>query len=96
MVLPQASAEHARVVIGTISDDSERKPANTGSNTDRCLGGLDPRNRIRLSKVKTLLRKAEARTFEALTHAIGRVLDAVTPSDTINAVRHAGYGNKYP
>jgi transposase len=45
------------------------------------------------SKIKTLLRKAEARTFDLLTHAIGRVLDAVTPSDTINAVRHAGYGN---
>lgn len=46
------------------------------------------------SKVKTLLRKAEARTFDALTHAIGRVLDAVTPTDTANAIRHAGYGNK--
>jgi len=46
------------------------------------------------SKVKTLLRKAEARTFDVLTHAIGRVLEAVTPTDTANAIRHAGYGNK--
>ena len=46
------------------------------------------------SKIKTLLRRAEARTFEALTAAIGRILDRVSPSDTANAIRHAGYGNK--
>jgi transposase len=45
------------------------------------------------SKIKTLLRRAEARTFDALTTAIGRILERVTTADTANTIRHAGYGN---
>jgi len=43
------------------------------------------------SKVKTLLRAAEARTEPDLTEAIARALRAVTPQDAINWFAHCGY-----
>jgi transposase len=43
------------------------------------------------SKLKTLLRAAEARTREALDAAIEHVLAAVTPSDARGWFRHCGY-----
>jgi transposase len=43
------------------------------------------------SKVKTLLRSAEARTPADLAHAIGRALDNITRQDAVNWFAHCGY-----
>jgi transposase len=43
------------------------------------------------SKVKALLRKAEARTNEALLHAIGDALERVTKRDATQWFAHCGY-----
>jgi transposase len=43
------------------------------------------------SKVKNLLRKAQARTHEALVEAIGRALDAVSRRDALGWFEHCGY-----
>ena len=43
------------------------------------------------SKVKGLLRRAGARTREALIEAMGRALDAVTTKDTRGFFEHCGY-----
>jgi len=43
------------------------------------------------SKVKGLLRRAEARTREALIEAMGRALDAVTIRDVLGFFAHCGY-----
>ena len=43
------------------------------------------------SKVKGLLRRAEARTREGLVEAMGRALDAVTPRDVHGYLGHCGY-----
>jgi transposase len=43
------------------------------------------------SKLKALLRKAGARTREALIEAMGRALDAVTASDARGFFEHRGY-----
>jgi hypothetical protein len=43
------------------------------------------------SKVKAILRKAAARTREALVEAIGRALDAITPEDIRGFYADCGY-----
>jgi transposase len=43
------------------------------------------------AKIKGLVRKAGARTREALVEAIGRALAAVTPEDAAGWFGHAGY-----
>jgi len=43
------------------------------------------------SKVKTLLRKAKARSFEALVEATGAALCAVSKQDTLGFFAHCGY-----
>jgi transposase len=43
------------------------------------------------SKIKGLVRKAEARTKEALVEAIGSALSAVTSTDARNFFEHCGY-----
>ena len=43
------------------------------------------------SKLKSLLRRAEARTKEALVEAMGWALDAVTPEDARGWFGHCGY-----
>jgi hypothetical protein len=43
------------------------------------------------SKVKSLLRAAEARTETELTNAIGRALQAVSSQDAINFFAACGY-----
>jgi transposase len=45
------------------------------------------------SKVKTLLRKAKARSFEALVEASGRALLAVSEEDVCGFFTHCGYGS---
>ena len=44
------------------------------------------------SKVKALLKKAKARTREALLEALGGALSAVTPEDAEGWFAHCGYG----
>ena len=43
------------------------------------------------SKIKVLLRKAEARSREALVDAMGKALDAVTARDARGFFEHCGY-----
>jgi transposase len=43
------------------------------------------------SKIKGLLRKAEARSREALVEAMGRAISAVTPQDVRGFFEHRGY-----
>lgn len=43
------------------------------------------------AKLKTLLRKAGARTIEAVSAAIGRLLDSFTPQEGANYFKNAGY-----
>lgn len=43
------------------------------------------------SKVKSVLRTLAARTFDALEEAIVTALRAISSSDAINCIRHAGY-----
>jgi transposase len=43
------------------------------------------------AKLKALLRKAAARTFEALIRAIAAALNAFNPSECANYFAHAGY-----
>jgi transposase len=43
------------------------------------------------SKIKNLLRKAAARSKEALVEAIGQALSAITPEDALGYFEHAGY-----
>ena len=51
---------------------------------------LNPIERA-FSRVKGLMRKAEARTHEALIGAMGRALDAVTVQDARGFFGHCGY-----
>jgi transposase len=46
------------------------------------------------SKLKTLLRRAEARTREALYEAIAAILDQITARDAQAYFAHCGYGTK--
>ena len=46
------------------------------------------------AKVKGLLRKAGARTREALLEAMGEALSAVTPEDAAGWFGHCGYGSR--
>ena len=44
------------------------------------------------AKIKHLLRKANAHTADAISAAIGRILDTVTPQECNNYLANAGYG----
>ncbi|MDP2733603.1 MAG: IS630 family transposase, partial [Hoeflea sp.] len=46
------------------------------------------------AKLKTLVRKAEERTVETTWRRIGELLNAFTPQECSNYLRHAGYGSK--
>ncbi len=54
------------------------------------LAGLQSHQQA-FSKLKGLLRKAEARTREALIEAMGRGLEAVTATDASGFFGHCGY-----
>ena len=43
------------------------------------------------AKLKHLLRKAAARSFDAVTAAIGRLLDSFTPEECANYLANSGY-----
>ena len=45
------------------------------------------------AKLKALLRKAAARTTDALWQTIGRLLETCPPAECANYLRHCGYGS---
>ena len=53
---------------------------------------LNPIEQV-FAKLKTLLCKAEARTIEAVTSAIGSILGAFTPQECANYVANSGYAS---
>lgn len=55
-----------------------------------CSPDLNPIEKM-WSKIKTLLRSAEARNPADLTQAIGRALSAITRQDAVNWFAHCGY-----
>ena len=46
---------------------------------------------LAFAKLKALLRKQAKRTRNALWRTIGRLLEAFTPTECLNYIRHAGY-----
>jgi transposase len=48
---------------------------------------------LAFAKLKALLRQAAARTIEELWQVIAQALDAFTPGECQNFIRHAGYGS---
>ena len=57
---------------------------------DMCLDNTD-KGREAFSKIKALLRKAQARTREALIEAMGAAISAVTGRDARGFFEHCGY-----
>jgi transposase len=53
---------------------------------------LNPIEQV-FAKLKTLLRKAAARTVDAVSAAIGQLLDNFTPQECANYLRNAGYAS---
>ena len=51
---------------------------------------LNPIEQV-FAKLKTLVRKAEPRTFDAVSDALKNALAQVAPSECANYLRHAGY-----
>jgi len=51
---------------------------------------LNPIEQV-FAKLKHLLRRAEARSYEALLQATGQFLDAFTPQECANYLRNSGY-----
>lgn len=51
---------------------------------------LNPIEQV-FSKLKHLLRKAQARSYDGLLHASATVLDAFTPTECANYLRNSGY-----
>lgn len=53
---------------------------------------LNPIEQV-FAKLKTLLRKAEERTIEAVWRRIGSLLDTFSPTECANYLRNSGYGS---
>lgn len=53
---------------------------------------LNPIEQV-FAKLKTLLRKAEERTVEAVWRRIGTLLDCFNPTECANYLRNSGYGS---
>jgi putative transposase len=51
---------------------------------------LNPIEQV-FAKLKHLLRKAAARTFDAITQTIGQLLGSFTPQECVNYFRNSGY-----
>jgi transposase len=45
------------------------------------------------AKLKTLFRKADERTIDTSWRRVGNLLDAFTPAECMNYLRHAGYAS---
>lgn len=53
---------------------------------------LNPIEQV-FAKLKTLLRKADERSVEAVWKRIGALLDHFSPTECANYIRHAGYAS---
>jgi transposase len=53
---------------------------------------LNPIEQV-FAKLKTLLRKAQERTVEAVWRRIGMLLATFSPDECLNYLHHAGYGS---
>lgn len=53
---------------------------------------LNPIEQV-FAKLKTLLRKAEERTFDGVVSRIGRLLENFTPTECANYLRNSGYAS---
>lgn len=51
---------------------------------------LNPIEQV-FSKLKHLLRKAQARSYDGLIHAAANLLDAFSPNECANYLRNSGY-----
>jgi len=54
--------------------------------------GLNPIEQV-FAKLKALLRKANARTIEAVNEAMAKLLDEYTPQECANYLVNSGYGS---
>ena len=54
---------------------------------------LNPIEQV-FAKLKTLLRKAEARTVDAVSRAVGTLLECFSPDECRSYLRNAGYASK--
>ena len=52
---------------------------------------LNPIEQV-FAKLKTLLRKADERSIDAVWNRIGSLLDQFSPTECASYIRHAGYG----
>jgi transposase len=52
---------------------------------------LNPIEQV-FSKLKHLLRKAQARSYDALLAAVGQLLDTYSPAECANYLKNSGYG----
>ncbi len=52
---------------------------------------LNPIEQV-FSKLKHMLRKAQARSYDGLLDAIGQLLDTYLPAECVNYFRNSGYG----
>ena len=57
----------------------------------RSASRIDPIERV-FAKLKHLLRKAAARSFDGVTAAIGQLLASFTPQECLNFFKNSGYG----
>jgi transposase len=57
----------------------------------KCSPDLNPIEKL-FAKIKHRLRKAQARSVDAVCQTIGQILAAVTPQECSNDFAHAGYG----
>ena|SRR5215204_4137914 len=68
------------------------KPSSAPRASSRiCIWDNTDKGKEVFSKIKDLLRKAEARTREALVDAIGTGISMVTPEDARGFFEHCGY-----
>lgn len=86
------------VVADHLAATREGPPANSSATPARLLflppysPDLNPIEMV-FAKLKTLFRRADERTIEASWRRLGTVLDAFTPSECQNYLRHAGYAS---
>jgi hypothetical protein len=55
------------------------------------LAGLQPDREHAFSKIKAIVRRAEARTREALVEALGAAISEVSTRDARDFFKHCGY-----
>lgn len=86
------------VILDNLSSHKTPRAAQMVSDADASLLFLPPYSpdlnpiEMAFAKLKTLVRKLAARTYETLWRAVGKVCDLFTPSECRNFFEAAGYG----